>query len=49
MNTKKNKLHTLVFESKDTQSKALTISRIIRQDKDAYLKLSNLQTTTNKG
>ena len=36
-------------DSREVQNKALKMSRIIRADKDTYLKLGTLQTSTNKG
>ena len=48
-NARKESLYQLVHDSKDTQNKALKMTRIIRADRDAYLKLGNLQQTTTKG
>ena len=49
MKSKKEKLYSLVADSKDIQNKAIKMSRAIRSDKDAYLKLGSLQTSTTKG
>ena len=46
---KKVNLFGIVQESREVQNKALKMTRIIRADKDAYLKLGQLQQTTNKG
>jgi len=46
---RKETLFGIVQESREVQNKALKMTRIIRADKDAYLKLGNLQQTTNKG
>ena len=42
MDAKKEKLYNLCSDSKEIQNKALKMSRAIRADKDAYLKLGSL-------
>ena len=42
MRQKKERLHKLVSESKDVQNKALKMTKAIRADRDAYLKLGQL-------
>lgn len=46
---KKENLHGLVQDSKQAQNKAMKMTRIIRADKEAYLKLGSLQQSTSKG
>jgi hypothetical protein len=40
---RKEGLYGIVQDSKEVQNKALKMTRIIRSDKEAYLKLGNLQ------
>jgi len=49
MNMKKEKLYSLIQDSKEAQNQAIKMSRAIRADKDAYLKLGSLQTSISKG
>lgn len=48
MGEKQEKLHSLVSDSKELQNKAIKVSKVIRSDKDAYLKLGLLQTASTK-
>jgi len=40
---RKESLYGIVQDSKEVQNKALKMTRVIRADKEAYLKLGNLQ------